>query len=104
MNGGSDESLYCHAIPDARHICKAIQAEEEHTIVNSRVNLDYWDLAYTYSAQMSGFVRIESDKRMEQVIDAIKIFHKTNLTNSEFKRICPPIQHSGKVVEHDLAI
>ena len=86
-NGGSDESLFCHAVPDAKHMCNAIRVEGSLK-TNSKINMDYRDLAHY--ANITGMVRIESQKKMKQVTDAIQIFHEKKSTNSELKRVCPP--------------
>lgn len=89
-NGGLSESFYCHQLPDTRHACEAVRKKKNPTRSNKRTELDYSDLAY--AAFKKGLVKIDSQKKLDQVAAACQQRQEAvlNATASDFPRKCLP--------------
>uniref|UniRef100_A0A7S0CG67 Uncharacterized protein n=1 Tax=Proboscia inermis TaxID=420281 RepID=A0A7S0CG67_9STRA len=89
--------FFCHALPNATKTCKAIRAKMKSKYLNSRVNLDYSDLAF--GAKKAGLVEIKSDKDMKEATRVIKYHQEKTLklSSNDFKRQCPPVHILEKI-------
>ena len=87
---GPDESFFCHALPSATQTCNAIVTDDTSVLRNERINLDHSDLAY--GATKAGLIKIESDKKMNEVAKALQSHQEKTLKlkSSDFKRQCLP--------------
>ena len=98
--GGPDTTLFCEPALNMNHTCKAIQNEKDPIHANGGINLDYTDLAY--GAKKSGLVKIETNKRMQQVAQAMQDHHMHVLNGTVFKRVCPPQEDLDRLLNMSL--
>mmetsp|Transcript_412 Transcript_412/g.989 ORF Transcript_412/g.989 Transcript_412/m.989 type:complete len:443 (+) Transcript_412:85-1413(+) len=91
--GDMNELFFCNVMADATHTCDAVRSDRRRSQtvnLNSKVNLDYTDLAY--GAKQAGLIEINSDEQMLRVAREIQVHHETLLMGVPFKRECLPVE------------
>lgn len=90
--GGSDESFYCNAMPDATNTCRAIREDDRGIYTNKAVPFDYEDLVYgAIQAKLIDASVFDRKQEFQEIAIAAqrqqeKIY---NTTKTNLKRICP---------------
>ena len=102
--GGSDESFFCHALPNATKTCKTLIDNNFTRPRNRAKSFDYEDLAY--AAKLEGLIKVESK---EDLIIASWVAQdyqelELNLKSSDFKRICLQQDVYNKLWEFSLMV